>query len=154
MKSAILILSAALLFSFTTCGQSGKGVPPSVKSAFTQKFSKATNVKWGRENDKEWEAKFKMDDRNYSANFDNTGVWMETEYIISKKEIPVSVISSIAKEFPGYKTRESEVSETEEGKVFEFILSKGKEKMEVTFSIDGKLLTKEPVNEENEKEEK
>jgi hypothetical protein len=137
MKTTILGLAAILLTSFTACGQSGKDVPATVKSAFTQKFSKATNVKWGRENDKEWEAEFKIDGKDYSANFDSTGVCMETEYKINAKEIPVSVISSIAKEFAGFKTDESEVSETVKGKVYEFVLSKGKEKMEAAFTNDG-----------------
>ncbi|MGB8491800.1 MAG: PepSY-like domain-containing protein [Bacteroidales bacterium] len=154
MKTSILILSAILLFSFTAFGQTGKDVPAPVKSAFSQKFSKAANVKWTRENDKEWEAEFKMDGKDYSANFDNAGIWMETEYKISSKEIPASVTASIGKEFAGYKTDVSEVSETEKGKVYEFVLSKGKEKMEAAFSSDGKLLNKELVKEDNEKEEK
>jgi hypothetical protein len=154
MKTTILSLAAILLFSFTACGQSGKDVPAPVKSAFSQKFSGAANVKWSQENDKEWEAEFKMDGKDYSANYDNAGGWMETEYKISTKEIPASVTASIGKEFAGYKTDESEVSETEKGKVYEFVLSKGKEKLEVTFSNDGKLLSKEPVKEESEEEEK
>ena len=154
MKTSILILSAILLFSFTTCGQSGKDVPTPVKSAFSQKFSKANNVKWGRENDKEWEAEFKMDGKNYSANFDNTGVWVETEYVITAKEIPAAVKTTLDKEAAGFKVDEVAVTETKDGKAFEFVLSKDKKKTELSIDNNGKVLNKEQVSEENEKEEK
>ncbi len=147
-------MAAALLISLNFYGQEVKDLPASVNTAFIQKFPNATGVKWGKENAKEWEAEFKMGDKDYSANFDNAGGWMETEYKISAKEIPASVTASIRKEFAGYKTDESEVSETEKGKVYEFVLSKGNEKLEVAFSNDGKLLRKESVKEENEEEEK
>lgn len=154
MKTKLLIISAALLMSIFSYGQTEKNVPAVVKSSFTQKFPKATNVKWAKENDKEWEAEFKMDGRNYSANFDNTGAWMETEYKISANEIPGAVKTAIAKEFVSYKTDASEVSETAKGKVYEFVLSKGEEKMEAVFDPNGKLIKKLTIKEENEKEEK
>jgi hypothetical protein len=154
MKTTILSLATILLFSFTACGQSGKDVPAPVKTAFSQKFSGAANVKWSRENDKEWEAEFKLGSKDYSANFDNAGGWMETEYKINNKEIPVPVTTSIGKEFAGYKIDESEVSETDEGKVYEIVLTRGKEELEVVYSLDGQLISKEPVKEDNEEKEK
>jgi hypothetical protein len=153
MKTSILIM-AALLISLNFYGQEVKDLPAGVKTAFIQKFPNATGAKWGKENEKEWEAEFKMDGKDYSANFDNAGGWMETEYKISGKEIPASVTASIRKEFAGYKTDESEVSETVKGKVYEFVLSKGEVKMEAAFDLNGKLISKETVKEENEEEEK
>jgi len=67
-----------------SCGQS---VPEKVKSAFAGKFPNASSVKWDKENDEEWEAEFKMDGKEYSANFTVDGNWKETEYEIKKSEI-------------------------------------------------------------------
>jgi hypothetical protein len=159
MKNLILVITIATTYSFCAFGQTGKDVPENVKTAFMQKFPKATKVKWGKENEKEWEAEFIMNGKDYSANFDNKGAWMETEYEINIAEIPVAVKATIDKEFPGYKIEKSEISETSEGKVGEFLLKKGEEKTEAAIDMNGKLLKKEQVkkekeeNEENEKDE-
>ena len=128
MKTSALIISAVLLISFSACGQSEKNVPANVVTAFSQKFPAASKVEWGKENDKEWEAEFKMDGKEYSANFDNSGAWTETEYEITTKEIPAAVRATLDKDFVGYKVAESGGIGNTEGKVYEFALSKGKRK--------------------------
>ena len=153
MKTSILIIAAVLLISFSASGQSEKNVPANVATAFSQKFPDASKVKWGKEGDKEWEAEFKMNEKDYSANFDNAGAWKETEYEITVKEIPAAVKATLDKDFAGYKVAKSEVSETQEGKIFEFALSKGIEKLEAAIDAAGKVLTKEPVKKEKEDKE-
>ena len=154
MKTTILILTTALLISINASGQAGKDVPANIKAAFTQKFPTATKVTWGAESAKEWEAEFTKDGKEYSANFDLSAKWLETEYEITAKEIPAPVKTTIDKEFAGYKNEESAVSETAEAKVFEFVLSKGKEKYDVSINAAGKVVTKELVKEEKEDEQK
>jgi len=153
MKKPILILAAILMISFSASGQSGKDIPAQVKSAFSQKFPKATNVKWGRESDKEWEAEFQNDGISYSANFDNAGNWMETEYKISQNEIPAPVKATLDKEASGSKIKVSEVSETKEGKVYEFVIGKGEEKAELVIDNAGKVIRKEQLRKEDDKDE-
>lgn len=145
MKTTMFLLSVFLILSFPVRGQNGQNVPEAVKTAFAKQFPNATNIKWSKENDREWEAEFKTDGKAYSANFNSEGKWLETEYKISSNEIPATVLSAIAKEFAGYKTEESEVSETAKGKVYEFILSKGEEKIEAAFRPDGNLLSKKLI---------
>lgn len=154
MKTSVLIITAAFLFAGAACGQSAKDVPAGIASAFTQKFPKASKVEWGKETETEWEAEFKMDGREYSANYDNSGTWMETEYEITAKEVPTVVKTTLDKEFSGYKIEESAISETKDGKVFEFVLEKDKTGMEASISPDGKVLSKKEVKEENEEDEK
>jgi hypothetical protein len=154
MKTTILSLAAILLISFSACGQSGKDVPAPVKSAFTQKFSGATNVKWGRESDKEWEAEFQMGGKKYSANFDNAGNWMETEYQVTVSELPAVVKATLDKESAGSKIKLSEVTETKDGKAFEFVLNKGENETELVIDNSGKVTKKEQLKEENENDEK
>lgn len=154
MKTTILIIATALMISISASGQAGKDVPANIKAAFSQKFPTATKVTWGAESAKEWEAEFTKDGKEYSANFDLSAKWLETEYEISAKEIPAAVKTTIDKEFAGYKNEESAISETSEGKVFEFVLSKGKEKYDVSINAVGEVVTKELVKEEQEDEKK
>jgi len=154
MKTPVLIISAVLLISFSACGQSAKDVPANVTSAFTKKFPNASKVKWGKESDKEWEAEFKMDGKEYSANFDLAGEWVETEYEIAAAELPAVVKSAIEKESAGLKIGEAAVSETKDGKEYEVTAGKGKSAMAFVVDSNGVIKSKGPVKEEEEKEEK
>lgn len=140
MKKLILGIAAMAMLSLTVAAQPVKNVPAKVKSAFTQKFSKATDVKWGKEGKAEWEAEFKLGGKSYSANFDNQGVWKETEYSIPDSEIPATVKTSIEKGYAAYKMKGTDVSETPKGKVYEITFVKGNKKMEVAFDTNGKVV--------------
>jgi uncharacterized membrane protein YkoI len=118
-------------------------VPQKVKDAFTQKFPTAKSIKWDKESDTEWEAEFKMNGVEYSANFLEDGTWKETEHELAKKEIPADIYASLMKEFPLYKVEEAEISETNEGSVYEFAIEKGKTEMEVIVDMHGKIVKKE-----------
>lgn len=148
-----MILTVLLsTMALTACGQK-KDVPTKVKTTFNQKFPNATRVNWDKENATEWEAEFKMDGKKYSANFDNEGNWKEIEYKISKTDIPSVVKSTLDNDFNGYKIEEAEISETAEGKVYEFELEKGKSNLELAISPDGKLVKKEEKKEEENDED-
>jgi hypothetical protein len=154
MQTMMLIAASALILAVTACGQSQKNVPVNVRSAFMTKFSNASKVKWSRENNNEWEAEFKLDGKEYSANFDNAGTWMETEYEVSLKDIPAEAKATLDKESAGFKIKESAVTETVEGKAYEFVISKGETEMELVIDINGNLKNKEQIKERDEKEEK
>lgn len=139
------------VFSFSACGQN-KDVPAKTKTAFEQKFPDAQKVKWDKENETEWEAEFKMNGKEYSANFSADGKWIETEYEIEKSEIPHAVKQTLDKEFAGYDIEEAEISETTDGKVYEFALEKGETEMEVAISPDGIVVKKEVKKEDDEED--
>jgi hypothetical protein len=153
MKNIVLVIAAATLISVTACAQNAKDLPAKVKTNFDQKFKGAQKVKWGKENATEWEAEFTMNNKEYSANFNANGTWLETEYKIGEKEIPVAVTKTLVKEFPGYKLLKSEVSETAKGKVFELEVQTGKTKMEVAINAEGTLIKKEPVKDKSEEKD-
>jgi uncharacterized membrane protein YkoI len=142
MKHLLVLITVLALLCFSAYGQTNKEVPPAVKAAFAKKFPAAKDVKWDKENDNEWEAEFELDGKELSANFDNAGLWTETGYELESKDIPAVVITAITKEFSGYKIEESELSESKDGKVYEFELEKGKDKLEVDVAPDGKILKK------------
>ena len=140
MKNLILVIAASAFISLSVSAQSGKNVPALVKTAFSQKFVKATDVKWDKEGKTEWEAEFKLDGKSYSANFDTTGNWLETEFSISTSEIPTVVKTTIVKDYSAYKVKGIDVSETPKGKVYEVTFLKGVKSMELVFDINGKIV--------------
>jgi uncharacterized membrane protein YkoI len=142
MKTPILVIVSALFISLNAFAQNPKDLPSKVKTSFDQKFPGARNTKWNKENAKEWEVEFTMNNKDYSASFSPDGNWLETEYKISETEIPAVVTSALGKEFPGYKIGISEISETSKGKVYEFDIISGKVKKEVSINADGTLVKK------------
>jgi len=75
-------------------------VPPLVCTAFAKRFPDATNVKWGRENGREYEADFQLLGTKMSANFDLHGNWKETETAVTVKDLPTVVVLSIKARYP------------------------------------------------------
>jgi flagellar motor switch/type III secretory pathway protein FliN len=150
MKNLSVLIGAIALLSFTACGQIGKKVPAGVSAAFSQKFPEASKVKWGKENATEWEAEFMLHGVEYSANFDESGAWMETEYKIGSSELPAAIQTTLDEQFGEYEIDLAEVTETAEGKLFELGLKKGKEELEITMDNDGKVLKKAQAEEEDE----
>lgn len=152
MKTSKLFVIAFAAISINACAQK-PNVPENVDKAFTQKFPDAKSVKWDKENETEWEAEFKLNGLEYSANYSTEGVWKETEHEIQKSDIPTNVKQTLDTEFPDYKIKESEISETTEGSVYEFELEKEKVKMEVAVSPDGKVVKKEVKTAKDEDKE-
>ncbi len=142
MKTLRLFVIAFAAISINACAQK-PNVPENVNKAFIQKFPDAKTVKWDKENGTEWEAEFKLNGLEYSANYSTDGALKETEHEIEKSAIPANVKQTLETEFAGYKIEESEISETSEGSVYEFELKKDKVKMVVAISPDGKVVKKE-----------
>jgi len=149
MKKLMLFSVTALMIGTSAHAQHAKDLPTKVKTAFDQKFPTARHIKWGKENTTLWEAEFKMDAKAYSANFDTEGNWIETEYEISISEIPIAVTTTLEKAYKGNKIVESEISETANGKVYEFEIKNGNDKMKVAVNADGSLIQTENVKEKD-----
>jgi len=150
MKTVTVLMLGSVMVLSQACAQKKSNVPEKVKSAFSQKFPTAKKVKWDKENENEWEAEFKMNGEEYSANFTSDGIWKETEHEIEKSDISTAVKQTLDKEFAGYDIEEVEVSETMDGKVYEFAMEKGETEMEVAISPDGKVVKKEVKKEDEE----
>ncbi|MFQ3214716.1 MAG: outer membrane biogenesis lipoprotein LolB [Marivirga sp.] len=133
------IVGAALL---NACAQTTE-VPKAVMEAFSQKSPDAKKVKWDKEDETEWEAKFKTNGREYSANFTTAGGWKETEHEINMNKAPAAVKATLEQEFRDYAVEESEISKTTEGKVYEFALEKDETEIEVAIDVNGKIIKKQ-----------
>mgnify|MGYP001559809761 CR=1 FL=1 len=144
MKKIKLIGIALFFLGSTVFAQSNE-----VQATFNKMFPSAENVKWSQEDATEWEAEFNINNQKFSANFSVDGTWLETERELATTEVPTAINTTIAKEFSDYQVKEAEVSETKNGTVFQFELSKEKTVLDVTFSRDGKVVKKE-VNTEKD----
>ena len=150
MKRTFLIITS-LVFVLFACAQTP---PKSVSDNFNKKFAGATKVKWGQEDEKEWEAEFKMNGKEMSASFDNEGKWMNTEAVISEKDLPAAALKAVKDAYPNWKIESVESIETPEMKAYELGIEKGKEELEITVTADGKITSKKEVEEEDEEDEK
>lgn len=127
MKNIFIVLTAAITIGLSANCQ-GLKVPDVVKNAFTAKYPNATNVKWGKENAKEYEAEFKLNNNSVSANFGLDGSWVETESVIPVSELPVAVKAAISTKYPGASITLAEKTEQPVNKVL----------YEVTIKVIGK----------------
>ena len=151
MKTIKRVLALAFIaaigltvFSFTADGDKA---PQKVKEAFAKKFPTAKKVKWDKESATEWEAEFKMNKVEYSANFTEDGTWKETEHEIDEKAIPKNVKTALMTAFPSYEIEEAEISETKDGMVYEFEIEKGESNVEVVINSKGKIVSQEAEKE-------
>lgn len=151
MKNVIILLLLAVSMSNTACAQkiSADKVPGAVTSAFKAKFPTAAKTSWEMEKTNEYEAGFKLNGSEMSANFDNTGKWLETETEIKVSALPVAVSSALKKDFADYKINEaSKIESVKNGKCFEAEIEKGEETFDVLFTPDGKMLSKTKMEKE------
>jgi hypothetical protein len=148
-----LLITIALLSNSAFAQKiSANKVPTTVISTFKAKFPTATKISWEMEKS-EYEVNFKLKKEEMSANFDNTGKWLETETEIKVSNLPASVQSVISKDFAGFRINEaSKIESAKDGNCFETEIEKGEETFDVLFSADGKVLRK--TKKEKEKGDK
>jgi hypothetical protein len=131
-------------------------VPKSVSTAFTKLYPKATEVKWEKEGDEEFEANFKNNSVEISVVIDDNGKLMETETVVQVSDLPASVAPYIAKKYAGYTlSRAAKIVDAKGNITFEAEITKGEVKKELMFGKNGKLVVKkEKKNEKEENDEK
>ena len=102
-----LILVAAMAISAIGCAQTKdkKEVPKVVKEAFQKEYPN-TKVKWDVEKDG-YEAEFKMNGKEASADYDKAGHKLATEIAIKESELPAKVMAYITATYPNKKIKET-----------------------------------------------
>jgi hypothetical protein len=152
-KLLMLIVCLALVTGVSAMNQKDEKIPATAKSGFASKFPTAQKAKWSVEKPGEFEVEFKLNGVETSVLVDEKGNLLETEAEIKESELPQAVKATIAKDFAGYKLDEIEKATDAKGvTTFEMEAAKGKEKLEISFDSTGKLLGKEPLKEEKEKD--
>lgn len=128
----------ALVCAYATSFAQSK-TPMAVTTAFNQKFPNASKVKWDKENAHEYEASFEWKGENFSANFSDTGEWLETESPISKNQLPDKVQSAFNSAHKRAKVKAVAKIETSKGITkFEVEFKQGIKTVELFYSTDGK----------------
>lgn len=152
MKKAIIFVGLALLMVCACAREKKMNVPEAVKKTFAAQFPNATKVEWGLEKPGEFEAEFKLNKAEMSANFDEKGTLLETESEIKESELPQAVKATLAKDFVGYKIDEILKAVAKGITSFEMSAEKDKKEFVLEFDSDGKLLKQAEEKEEKDKD--
>jgi hypothetical protein len=124
-----------------TLAQAQIKLPSVVSIAFAKQFADAKNVKWGKENAKEYEADFQLNGTKMSANYDLQGNWKETETEITVKDLPVAVVRSIKAKYPSAIIFGADKVERPANKIiYEADIKINAKKKEVELFPDGKFV--------------
>lgn len=105
MKNLILVAAMAISTVGFAQTKDKKEVPKVVKEAFQKEYPN-TKVKWDVEKDG-FEAEFKMNGKEASADYDKAGHKLATEIEISKTEFPAKALTYIATTYPNKKIKET-----------------------------------------------
>ncbi len=155
MKKTLLALLSVAIVSNSVSAQkiAAEKVPVAVTTAFKTKFPTVLKTSWEMENKTEFEANFHINGVETSANFDNTGKWLETETELKIAALPNAIQSTIKKDYAGFKINEaSKIENIKNGKCFEAEIEKGEETFDVLFTADGKVLSKTKLEEREKKD--
>ena len=121
----------------TSCSYAGNP-PAAVQKAFEQKFPNATNVKWDKENAHEYEASFEWNGDKLSANFSDTGEWLETESTTTFNALPENVQTAFNASHKGATVKAVAKIETSKGNTkFEVEIKQGVKTIEFFYNSDG-----------------
>lgn len=128
--------------------------PAAAKAHLAQRYPKA-NVKEWKQGAKLFRAVFMLKGEKHTAMYTTEGVWVRTEHDISKNELPGAVARAIkAGKYATWKIDDVEEHATpEHASLFKVHVETEKEKAELFFLPDGKLL-KEEVKARKVKEKK
>lgn len=105
MKKVILLTAIAI--SSVGCAQSkeNKEVPKMVTEAFAKEYPN-TKVDWDIEEDG-FEAEFKLNGKEASADYDKNGNKLATEIEITESELPASALTYLKTNYPKSKIKET-----------------------------------------------
>lgn len=152
MKTRIALF---LLFAFAVSlsAQDAK-VSKKAKEAFAKLHPSATEVKWSKEGEKEFEVSFKDGEIEGSLVLNKKGDVLETETIIAKSELPSEALKFVKENHPDHKITEAAKIVDSKGNVtFEIEITKSNKKTDLIFDKDGKPVVKKAMKEKDEKDE-
>ena len=116
VQNVFLIVFSILAFGANAQKQNEADVPDAVKAKFTEMFPDVKNVKWEKEKTN-YEAEFDVHKVEISAEFDESGAWLQTETHLDVDKLPDSIKDYFAKKLPGKKIAEACVISLANGSV-------------------------------------
>ena len=143
MKKSIIVITL-IMVSLVSFAQKTKeqNVPQVVKNALLQKFPKAKEVKWDKE-ENNYEASFKNNKVDNSILFNANGKIIETEIAITVSQLPKKALQYLNDNYKNQKVKEAAKIVTEKGTVIYEAEIKGKD---LLFDENGNYITKDKVS--------
>lgn len=145
MKNLILTISILGLSLTTISAQDihQNEVPSVILNSFQKSFPKASDIDWeikGNYYEVEFETGFLGDD--HKVLYSRDGKLVKHEEEISKSNLPKTVLASINKSFPGYRT--DDIKKITEGRkvIYSIELKNYSQEWKVVFDAQGKILQK------------
>ncbi|MBK9146292.1 MAG: PepSY-like domain-containing protein [Flavobacteriales bacterium] len=141
-----IILSTALLICAQLLAQEPQpAVPPAnAKTHLAKTYPKATVKEW-KQGTKLFRAEFTLKGEKHTAVYTTEGAWVRTEHDIKKDELPGTIARALkASKFGAWKIEDVEEHATpEHASLFKLKVESEKEKAELSYLPDGKLLKEE-----------
>ncbi len=126
--------------------------PKEVQDVFLKEFKTAQNVKWEQE-ENEWEAEFKVDGKEMSASYDNSGKWLETETQVKITDLSAEIHKAINLQFNGWEIEKIEGINKPDFNGYEIELENGETETEIIVSSAGEITIKKVSVEDDDEEE-
>jgi hypothetical protein len=118
-------------------------VPASVEKAFAKDYPNVKDVNWDAEG-KDFEAEFKLNGVDCSANYDKTGHLMEVETTIKSAELPNAVLDYISKNYGAYKLiATAKITDDKNVASYEAEVGLNGKSIDLVFDSNGKFVKKE-----------
>ncbi|MFN6116546.1 MAG: PepSY-like domain-containing protein [Flavobacteriales bacterium] len=143
MRTAIILF--LLISSTCVLGQKPAVTPPAAaKAHVTQHYPKATMKEW-KQGGKHFKVEFVLKGEKYTAVYTAEGTWVRTEHNIPKVDLPAAVARALkAGKYGTWKVDGVEQHATpEHASLYKVNVETEKEKAELFFLPDGKLLKEE-----------
>ena len=144
-KTGLFLLGVSML----GCAQK-RNVSQNAEQTLSQKFPKANKVSWEKENEDEWEAEFKMDGKEFSANFNENGDLLETESEIENNEVPSRISQVMAEKYAEAKIKKVFKVERKDGIFYEYEFKLNGNTREVLFDSSGNVVKNQTSEDDDE----
>lgn len=143
MKNVLFIFAMLFLQVGVTAQEN---VPASVQKSFKAKYSSAEYIDWLTGDN--YVATFWLGDFYLEATFANTGEWLETTTVLEESNLPSVVAEELTKSVGEYYvTYVIKLEKNDGSSVYVIDLSTDANNFQITSSTDGKILSKEVVEE-------
>jgi Putative beta-lactamase-inhibitor-like, PepSY-like len=131
----------ALLLPLSINALFAQKAPAAVQKAFAEKFPTVKRVSYDREKNGDYEAEFKVNGLETSANFTADGKWLETEKTIATSALPAEIVTAIKTQYPNAKiVGAAQIETLEKGTLYEADLKTGIKKQEVLLDAKGNFV--------------
>jgi len=136
-----IVIASALFFTVSDAGAQIRKIPAEVTDNFKAKFPDASSVEW-KDKLTGFTASFKDGDTSYSASFDNSGNWQNTEHDIEQSALPDAVQDGFEKSrFADWDVKNIVFIDTPDGINYRIEVGKGDiKKRNLYFNEKGRLL--------------